>query len=127
MTKRKRNDEAFFNEPETVAWARDVLDNMAPKLRSSDFVISLAPSDGSLGDAKLWVELGASIMYDKPVIVVVPHDGPIPEHLERVADEIVRLPAEALAAGPGSAESEALMAAIKRVEDALDAKGSGSA
>jgi hypothetical protein len=117
------DDNDILRDPQFKRWARDVLNNMAPKLRRSDISISLCPSDGGLGDVKFWVELGASIMYDKPVIVVVPHDQPIPEHLQRVADEIVRVPADPKAL----AQSQELLDALQRVEAALDAKDGGPA
>ena len=36
-----------------------------------------------------WVELGASIMLDKPILVVASPGQELPERLERVADLIV--------------------------------------
>jgi hypothetical protein len=44
------------------------------------------------GTVKQWVELGAAIMYDKPLVFLVLGGQPISAWLERVADEIVRVP-----------------------------------
>ena len=106
-----------WTTPSGVAWVKHVLTDMAPKMRGSALTISIAPTqDGKYqqGDVKYWVELGASIMMDKPIIVVVMADTELPERLVRVADEIVRLPD-----GVNPEGSQQLMEAIKRVQERL--------
>ena len=82
-----------WEDPSAKAWARHVIRDMVPKLADSTFSISLVPTDG-MGDIKFWVELGASIMMNKPIMAVLFGDGPIPipPKLALVADEVVRLP-----------------------------------
>lgn len=46
-------------------------------------------TDAEHADAKLAVELGYSILLDKPLIVLVPPDRPISKRLRKVADVIV--------------------------------------
>ena len=99
-----------WQDPSAKAWMRHVITDMVPKVEKSEAVISIAPSDGGEGDVKFWVELGASIMMDKPIVVVVFHDQEVPAKLAAVADEIVRCER-----GVNPAASEALAAAIKRV------------
>lgn len=101
-----------WDDASVIAWARHVVDDMVPKLEESAMSLNLVPDDK--GDVKFWVELGAAIMLDKPIIAVVFRDRPIPEKLERVADEIVRLPEGVDAAG-----SDELAAAIQRVREKL--------
>jgi hypothetical protein len=106
-----------FDDPTAVAWAKHVLDDMAPKMSDSSLVVSIAPSNQGKhvqGDVKYWVELGASIMMDKPIIVVVMTDQEIPPKLALVADEVVRLPDGVNAAG-----SKELQDAIQRVMERL--------
>jgi hypothetical protein len=88
---------------------RHVIKEMAPKMETSALVISLVPEDRE-GDVKFWVELGASIMLDKPIIAVLLGDAPVPAKLAKVADEIVRCPN-----GVDPESSEELAAAIKRI------------
>jgi hypothetical protein len=57
------------------------------KIAESAFVVSLVP-DGE-PDIKFAVELGLSIMLDKPLLFVVSPGTRIPDALRRVADEIV--------------------------------------
>lgn len=103
-----------WDDPLAQRWARDVLDNMAPKLRESAVAISLVPEDRT-GDVKFWVELGATIMMDKPVIAVMLGDAPLPPRLAKIADEIVRCPH-----GIDPSASVEVAEAIKRVVGRLE-------
>ena len=57
------------------------------KMDESLFVMSLVPR-GEV-DVKFAVELGLSIMLDKPIVAVVQPGQPIPERLRMVCDEVV--------------------------------------
>jgi hypothetical protein len=59
----------------------------AEKIAGSAAFISLAPAGEP--DIKFAVELGIAIMLDKPILVVQMPGRPLPEHLRRVADEII--------------------------------------
>lgn len=63
-------------------------EELYPKLDSSAFVMSLCPTDGK-PDVKFSVELGMSIMLDKPIVAVVMPGVPMPKKLEMVADHIL--------------------------------------
>ena len=103
-----------WQTPTAKRWVQHVLSEMEPKLAESALSVSLVPGDRE-GDVKWWVELGASIMYDKPIIAVVFDDRPIPEKLKLVADEIVRCPN-----GVDELAGDKVQAAIKRVVERLD-------
>lgn len=79
-----------WGDPEVREWVGHVLTEVVPKMEASSVTVSLLPESGR-GDVKFWVELGASIMLNKPIIAVVVGDGEVPERLVRVADEVVRL------------------------------------
>ena len=78
------------------AFVEHVLSDMAPKVESSAFFLSLCPRDGGEGDVKFWVELGCAVMLDKPILSVVPyaeHDKlRISRKLRILSDEIVYAP-----------------------------------
>jgi hypothetical protein len=76
------------NDPSWQRFRGHVMAEMLPKLLDSSLMVSLCPTD--VGDAKYWVELGASIMHDKPIIVVAAPGRKIPERLLRVADKVIR-------------------------------------
>ena len=84
-----------FDDPVFRRFAAYALADMLPKLVDSKVAVSLAPhwhpgEPKNHGDVKYWVELGASIMLDKPIIVVAPPGQELPERLVRVADKVVR-------------------------------------
>lgn len=105
-------DQDPWDDASAKAWINFVIEEMVPKLSSSAMALSIVP-DGdqwAAGDVKYWVELGASIMMDKPIIALVMNDRPIPPKLELVADELVRLPD-----GLGPEANDLIAAALERV------------
>jgi len=68
-------------------YARRIVDDVVPKIQDSAVTVSLVPRGEA--DIKFAVELGLSIMLDKPIIAVIPPGTQVPEHLLRVADRIV--------------------------------------
>jgi hypothetical protein len=101
--------EDAWQTPTAKRWVQHVLNDMEPKLADSVLSITLVPDDRE-ADVKFWVELGASICMNKPIIAVVFNDEPIPPKLALVADEIVRCPD-----GVDPAASDKMQAAIERV------------
>jgi hypothetical protein len=80
------------DDPEVDEFIELALREMFPKLFESAFAVSIMPGardKPNKGDAKYWIELGASIMYEKPIILVVVEGAHIPQKLQKVADEIV--------------------------------------
>jgi hypothetical protein len=77
-----------WEEPEVKAWMRRVKKELVPKIGSSRIVISIAPHKGKT-DVKYAVELGMSIMLDKPIIVVAATNDDVPPKLRAVADKII--------------------------------------
>ena len=68
------------------------LKDVLPMLDDAAFSISIVPSsrnENHRGDVKYWTELGASIMYDKPILAVVEPGAYVPERLRRVADVLI--------------------------------------
>ena len=74
-----------FDDPKLKAYFRHAKEELFPKIK--DTAVSLA----ILGepDPKLCLELGAMILFDKPIIVLVPRDMPVPANLKRCAAAIV--------------------------------------
>jgi hypothetical protein len=58
-----------------------------PHMNNSALAISLLMAKP---DPKLCLEMGAALLLDKPIIVVVPPNIPIPDNLRRVAAAIVQ-------------------------------------
>ena len=98
----------WFDHPSMQQWARHIRDDVAEKIKDSYATCSIVPSDGE-PDVKFAVELGLSIMYDKPILLVVPPGTKLPDHLVRVADSIVE----------GHPDQEETAARIKAALDGL--------
>jgi len=107
------SDDPWKSE-EAQAWVKHIVDDVLPNMEDSSFVISITPSDE--GDVKYWVELGASIMMNKPILVVAVDNRDVPDKLRLVADEIVILP------GKLSKDEPSLNAAIERMKAKIDAE-----
>jgi hypothetical protein len=73
------------------SWAEHIRSELIPMIGDSTFTMSLVPSGGGYGDIKFAVELGVSIMLDKPIIALVMPGVKVPDHLVRVADRIVEI------------------------------------
>jgi len=88
MTDDKQTD-GVENDPLFQEWAGRVRRDLVPKLEDSSAVVSLVPRKGH--DVKFAVELGLSIMMEKPIVAVVTPGMHIPRGLAKVADEIVEV------------------------------------
>lgn len=99
---------ADWDDPTAKQWVQHVLEKMKPEMEASAAIAQIVPDDPE-GDVKFWVELGASIMMEKPIVAVVFPGRTIPPKLARIADEIVHLPD-----GVTPAASEDLADAIDR-------------
>lgn len=86
-----------------------VIDGLVPQLRDTTMVASIIPND-MRGDVKFWVELGASIMMNKPIVAVCFNDQPLPPKLAMIVDEVIRVPR-----GDTVAAADQLEAALRRI------------
>jgi hypothetical protein len=77
-----------FDDPGWQDYVAHVRTELVPKLDSSAYVMTLVP-DAADVDVKFAVELGLSIMMDKPIIAVVHTNAKPPERLVRAVDAIV--------------------------------------
>lgn len=100
-------DDNPFEGDEWEAFARNALEDLVPKLQGSMCTVSIVPRDTA--DVKFALELGFSVMLDKPIIAVIPPGRQVPSKLARIADEIVE-------GDPGDDDfNNRLRAAIDRV------------
>lgn len=103
------------DDPEFKAWAKRVRTELVPMIEDTQMTVSICPTSDKV-DVKFAVELGLSIMLDKPIVVAVPPGVAVPERLVRVADEIVELTAM------DDETRGRIGEAIKRVGDRLDGR-----
>lgn len=77
-----------WDDPGAQQWIGHVRETLVPMLDNSLVTVSLAPPVDS-PDIKFAVELGLSIMMDKPLLLVVTEGRPVPTKLQMVADGLV--------------------------------------
>lgn len=83
-----------MNERERRAWdewVRHVRETTVKAMADSAYVAQLAPPSDAEPDIKFAVEIGPSILFDEPVIAIVPHDRTMPPKLRKVADAVIEL------------------------------------
>jgi nucleoside 2-deoxyribosyltransferase len=83
MAKHWSHDRAFKR------FARDMRENLVPKIMDSAYVIAIAPPTGSDTDIRMAVEIGYAILSNKPLIVVAPAGRHVGEKLLRIADHVI--------------------------------------
>lgn len=99
----------YREDPDYRAWEGHVREKLIPMIDDSAATISVVP--GGETDIKFAVELGLSIMMNKPIIALVERGSRIPDALARVADEIVEVD---LKGNPVGAQ-KSITAAFERV------------
>jgi hypothetical protein len=84
---KEKSADKIWDLPETKEWLARAEREMFPKMKTSllSLVIVSEP------DAKLAVEIGAAILFDKPIIVLVPSGTWVSPKLRRIADAIVEI------------------------------------
>lgn len=76
-----------FDDPEFKAYLRHAKSEMFPKLKGSAVSLTIYNAEP---DPKICLELGAAILFDKPIIVLVPDRGrSVPANLNRCAARII--------------------------------------
>lgn len=81
--------EQVWEDPEYQSWEKHVREAVVPVLEGAAVSITLIPRGRT--DVKFAVELGLSIMMDKPIIALVQPGMSIPSGLAAVAAEIVEV------------------------------------
>jgi len=69
------------------AFVKHTREDAVQKIATSAFVVSIVPKEEP--DIKFCVELGMSIMLDKPLVIVAMPGQQIPSQLRKVADRII--------------------------------------
>lgn len=105
-------DDAWSN-PDVRAFLRDAEENLVPKLENSAITVSVL-TEKALLDPKFAIELGFSILLDKPIIVAVAPGVKVPGKLVLAADHIMEADMST------SAGCQSLARRLRRIVDGLD-------
>jgi hypothetical protein len=76
-------------EEEVKAFYDSAARDLFPKMKSS--VLAVMPIFDEEPDPRLCMQIGAAILFDKPILVVAPRNKPIPLALRTIANEIVEI------------------------------------
>ena len=107
-----------WNDPDLKAWLARASQELVPKLDASSVsVVLVKGKTASEGDLKLAIELGLSVLMDKPILVIVVDGKPIPAKLVGVADIVVNLHERELGTPAGQAK---VMDAIRKMQAKLE-------
>ena len=105
----KRSD--WSRSAEFKRFARHILKDTVPKIAGSAYTIVIAPQ-GGIADVKIAVELGYTILLDKPLVVFAPKGRTVADRLLRIADHVITADMET---DEGRAEAERqLLAYLKQ-------------
>ena len=96
----------YWDDPDYQVWEERVQRVLVPMLSDSAATISMVPRGET--NVKFAVELGLSIMMDKPIICLVHPGSSIPSALARAADEIVEVDIKGNPEGTQKSVKEAL-------------------
>lgn len=83
---RPHRDRRARRQRAEAEWEEHARRELFPKVRQSAIFMSLCSSEP---DAKFCLELGACLMFDKPLLVIVPPGVTIPDRLRRVAEVVL--------------------------------------
>lgn len=78
-----------FEDNDYKAWADNMRKVLIPQMRDSASVLMIAPRLGGEFDVDFALQIGACIMLEKPVVLVVHTGRQIPPKLFAIADRII--------------------------------------
>jgi hypothetical protein len=93
-------------------YADDMRKRLIPKMRESEHVLMIAPNLDDKFDIQFALQIGAAILLEKPLILVVAVDRVIPPKLRAIADKIIDVDFAAL-------DETDIQAQIRRAMDDL--------
>lgn len=82
--KKNPYDDAGFRR-----WADEMRRRLIPKMKDSASVLMIAPNMSEKFDIEFALQIGASILLEKPLILLVDRTRTIPPKLRAIADRII--------------------------------------
>lgn len=78
-----------YKSDEFLYWADTMRARLIPKMRDSASVLMIAPDMNTSFDIEFALQIGASILLEKPLILLVHQGRNIPPKLRAIADRII--------------------------------------
>jgi hypothetical protein len=96
MTKRnhqndrtKRDRQNPYDDAGFKRWAGTMRERLIPKMRDSAHILMIAPNMAEKFDIEFALQIGAAILLEKPLILLVDRTRTIPPKLRAIADRII--------------------------------------
>jgi hypothetical protein len=80
-----------FDGDDFKRWADDMRRRLIPDMKSSAHILMIAPSLNAEFDIEFALQIGACILLEKPLIVLVHPNRTIPPKLKAIADRIIEV------------------------------------
>jgi hypothetical protein len=87
--KNKQRKSSPYDAPEFRQWADDMRKRLIPKMEESASVLMIAPNMSEKFDIEFALQIGASILLEKPLILLVHSGRTIPPKLRAIADRVI--------------------------------------
>lgn len=102
----------LYDDPQIKAMLQDFRRRVMPNIKDSHFALTLLA--GGIPDVKQCLEVGASVLMDKPILVLCINKAQCPRHLLKIASEVVEV--EDIRSPEGSKK---VQEAIRRVAEGV--------
>jgi hypothetical protein len=79
----------ILEQPEVKAYLEDFRRNVLPNIKGSAVVMELVCE--AEPDPKMCLEMGAAVLLDKPIVAICIQGRKVPQHLRRIASEVVEV------------------------------------
>lgn len=76
-----------YDDPTLAAMLKRFAKEVMPQMQDSAISLAIIGKP----DAKLCLEIGAAVLFDKPIIIAVRKGDPVPANIKRVASAIIEL------------------------------------
>ena len=84
----------IWEDQDTLIWAKHIKDDVVPKLANSKVVVSVLPETPKDVDVQLAVEIGLSLLFNIPLILLIRPGCQIPRGLEKVVVGVIEVDEE---------------------------------
>ena len=81
----------FKRDPEWKRLERRVRHDLLPKMKESATTMIIAPDTDTDFDLMFAIQIGASILLEKPLLVMKPRGRTVLPKLERIADRVIEM------------------------------------
>lgn len=110
-----RRDKSPYDSADFKRWAADMRKRLIPEMRSSGSVLMISPNMEAEFDVEFALQIGACILLEKPLILIVHRGRVVPPKLRAIADRVIEADLDAT-----TMDAPAIQGEIQRAISDLD-------